>query len=190
MKKFIPNNNFKKGNTMSFDIEKFKTDYGKWVEKFHADFETGKFDKAVKEYPLVVSEDIPWAPFEGEASEKTFALISSGGLYIKDSQPAFVTDSIHGDASFREIPKDVNYADIGIAHGHYDQRLAEQDLNTIFPLRHFIELEKKGIIGKLADTHYSFSYINDVAALVTETIPKVLDRIRAEGVDVLFLVPV
>ena len=175
---------------MSFNIEKFKADYAKWVEKFHKDFEAGKFDKAVKEYPLVVSEDIPWTPYTGEASEKTFALISSGGLYIKDSQPAFETDSIHGDASFRKIPKDVSYKDIGIAHGHFDQSLAEQDLNTIFPLRHFIELEKEGIIGKLADTHYSFSYVNDVATLVTEAAPKVLNRIRAEGVDVLFLVPV
>jgi len=175
---------------MSFNLEKFKADYGKWVEKYLSNFGAGKTDKAVKGYPLVVSDDIPWTPFTGQPSEKTFALISTGGLYMKDSQPAFETGTIHGDASFREIPKNVHYPDLGIAHGHFDQRLAEQDINTIFPLRHFIELEKEGIIGKLADTHYSFSYVNDVATLITEAAPKVLDRIRAEGVDVLFLVPV
>jgi hypothetical protein len=123
---------------MSFNLEKFRTDYGKWVEKHLADFEAGKTDNAVKEYPLVVSEDIPWTPFTGKASKKTFALVSSGGLYVKENQPAFETASIHGDASFREIPRDVPYPDLGIAHGHYDQRLAEQDLTTIFPLEHFI----------------------------------------------------
>ena len=39
---------------MSFNLEKFKADYGKWVEKHLADFEAGKVDKAVKEYPLLV----------------------------------------------------------------------------------------------------------------------------------------
>ena len=63
---------------MSFNLEKFRTDYGKWVEKHLADFEAGKTDNAVKEYPLVVSEDIPWTPFTGKASKKTCALVSSG----------------------------------------------------------------------------------------------------------------
>jgi len=175
---------------MSLDLQKLKADYEKWVDEYRADFEAGKVEKAVKNYPMVISEDIPWTPFRGDPSEKTFALITSGGLYLKSSQPAFETGTIHGDASFREIPRTVRYEDIGIAHGHYDSSLAEQDLNTIFPLRHFIELEKEGIIGKLADTHYSFSYVNDVADLLTGSAPKVLDRIRAQAVDALFLVPV
>ena len=175
---------------MPLNIEKLKADYKEWVDEYRADFEAGKVDKAVKNYPMVISEDVPWTPFVGKPSEKTFALITSGGLYLKNSQPAFETGTIHGDMSFREIPRTVRYEDIGIAHGHYDPSLAEQDLNTIFPIHHFIELEKEGIIGKLADTHYSFSYVNDAAALVAESAPKVLDRIRAESVDALFMVPV
>ena len=175
---------------MTIDLEKFKADYNKWIEKYQADFEAGKVQEAVKNYPFVEPEDVSWTPFHGDPSEKTFALITSGGLYLKDRQPAFETGTIQGDASFREIPRTVRYQDLGIAHGHFDQSLAEEDLNTIFPIQHFIELEKEGVIGKLADTHYSFSYVNNVAELVEETAPKVFDRIRAEGVDALFLVPV
>ena len=175
---------------MPFDLEKFKADYEKWVETYRSDFQAGKTKEAVKNYPFVVSEEVPWAPFSGEPSEKTFALITSGGLYIKDSQPAFEPETIHGDTSFREIPGTVRFEDIGIAHGHYDTGLAEADLNTIFPIQRFIELEKEGIIGKLAETNYSFSYVNDVATLLTETAPQVIDRVKAQGVDALFLVPV
>ena len=52
------------------------------------------------------------------------------------------------------------------------------------------ELEKEEVIGRLADTQYSFSYVNDAVTLVTETVPEVIRRIKAQGVDVVFLVPV
>ena len=54
----------------------------------------------------------------------------------------------------------------------------------------FGELERDGVIGKLAKTNYSFSYVNDVASLVTGTIPEFITRLKTAGIDVLFLVPV
>ena len=175
---------------MPIDLEKFKIAYEKWVEESLSDYQAGKMDDIVKKYPAIVSDDVPWTHFKGEPSEKTIALITSGGLYLKDSQPAFNTGSIHGDTSFREIPKDTQPDELGIAHAHYDHSLAEQDINIIFPIHRFIELEKEGIIGKVADTNYSFSYVNDVVTLATKTVPEFIARIKAQGVDVLFLVPV
>jgi D-proline reductase (dithiol) PrdB len=144
----------------------------------------------VKKYPLIAPDDIPWPAYNGQPSNQTFALVTSGGLYLRDSQPPFDTESIHGDISFRELPKTVRQQDIGIAHLHYDHSPAEQDMNIVFPIQRFVELEKEGIIGKLTDTHYSFSYVNDAVSLVTQTVPKFIARIKAAGVDVLFLVPV
>ncbi|MDP4979931.1 MAG: glycine/betaine/sarcosine/D-proline family reductase selenoprotein B, partial [Desulfobacterales bacterium] len=123
-------------------------------------------------------------------AEQTFALVTSGGLFLKDSQPAFDTVSIHGDPSLREIPKTVSQGDIGIAHAQYDHSLAEKDINIIFPIHRMIELEEEKIIGRVVATNYSFSYVNDVVTLVTETIPKFISRIKADGVDVVLLVPV
>lgn len=175
---------------MSFDLEKFKSAYDKWVTESLPDYQAHKMDEIVKRYPFVITDDVPWTPYSGKPSEQTFALVTSGGLYLKDSQPPFDTESIHGDPSFREIPRTAQPEDLRFAHAHYDHSLAEQDVNTIFPIQRFIELEKERIIGKLTQTHYSFSYVNDVQPLITNTIPELIGRIKAAGVDVLFLVPV
>ncbi|HIJ57686.1 MAG TPA: hypothetical protein HPQ03_16400 [Deltaproteobacteria bacterium] len=175
---------------MTIDLKKFKPDYEKWVEESLPDYRAGNMKEIVKKYPFIVSKDVPWTPYRGKPSEQTFALVTSGGFYLKDSQPAFDTESIHGDTSYREIPKTVRQEDLGIAHAHYDHSLAEQDINTIFPIHRFIELEKEEVIGRQADTQYSFSYVNDAVTLVTKTVPEVIRRIKAQGVDVLFLVPV
>ena len=175
---------------MPIDLEKFKPAYEKWVAESLPDYRAGNMTEIVKKYPFISPDDIPWMPYQGQPSDQTFALVTSGGLYLKVSQPPFDTESIHGDTSFREIPRTVRQQDIGIAHAHYDHSLAEQDINTIFPIQRFNELENEAIIGKLADTHYSFSYVNDVATFVTETVPEVISRIKSAGVEVLFLVPV
>jgi len=175
---------------MPIDLDKFKPAYEKWVEESLPDYQAGNVKEIVKKYPLIVSEDVPWTAYTGSPSEQTFALVTSGGLYLKDRQPPFDTVSIHGDSSFREIPKTVRPDELGIAHAHYDHSLAEQDINVIFPIQRFIELERENIIGRVADTHYSFSYVNDVVSLVTETVPKLIAQIKAAQVDILFLVPV
>ena len=175
---------------MSIDLERVGAAYKNWVEESLPDWQAGKIEDAIKRYPFVVSEDIPWTPFKGQPSEKTVALVTSGGLYLKDSQAAFEAESIHGDPSYREIPRAVQPEDLGIAHPHFDHSLAEQDVNTIFPIQRLVELEKEGIVGKVADTHYSFSYVNDVARLLTESVPKVIARLQSERVGMVFLVPV
>jgi D-proline reductase (dithiol) PrdB len=175
---------------MPIDLESFKPAYKKWVEEALPFFEKGDMKDIVKKYPFVMPEDMPWTPYKGRPSEQTIALVTTGGLYLKDQQPPFDTESIHGDPGFREIPRTVRQEEIGIAHAHFDHSLAEQDINIIFPIQRLIELEEEGVVGKLADTHYSFSYVNDVEPLVTETAPEVIRRLESEGVDVLLLVPV
>ena len=175
---------------MSIDLDAYKPAYEKWVEESLPDYRAGNMKEIIKKYPFIMPDDIPWTAYSGQPSNQTFALLTTGGLYLKDSQQPFDTESIHGDTSFREIPKTVRQRDSGIAHAHYEHSLAEQDINIVFPIQRLVELKKAGIVGNLADTHYSFSYVNDVVSLVTETISKFISRIQAAGVDVLFLVPV
>ena len=175
---------------MSFDLEKFKPAYAKWVEESLPDYNAGNMKEIVKKYPFIVPDDIPWTPYTGDPSKQTIALVTTGGFYLKDSQPTFDTVSIHGDTSYREIPRTVRQEELGIAHIHYDHSLTEEDLNIVFPVDRFNELEKEGVIGKVADTHYSFSYVNDVITLIEEVIPEFIAKVRAAGVDILFLVPV
>ena len=109
---------------MPIDLQQFKTAYEKWVEESMPDFQAGKMAEIVKKYPSIIPEDIPWMPYTGKPSEQAFALITSAGLYLKDSQSGFDTVSIHGDPSIREIPKAVRQEEIGIAHAQYDHSLA------------------------------------------------------------------
>jgi D-proline reductase (dithiol) PrdB len=175
---------------MPIDLEAFKAAYTKWVAEGLAEFQAGNVLEVVKRYPLIVSEDVPWTIYRGKPSEQTIALITSGGLYLKGRQPPFDTASIHGDPSFREIPKTARQEEFGIAHAHYDHSLAEQDVNVIFPLQRLIELEREKVIGKVAETHYSFSYVNDVVRLLTDSVPELLRKLKTAEVDILLLVPV
>jgi D-proline reductase (dithiol) PrdB len=175
---------------MPLDLAALQSAYTKWVEEGLADFQAGKVLEVVKRYPLVVSTDVPWTPYTGTASRETIALITTGGLYLRRSQPPFDTASIHGDPSFREIPRAACQADFGIAHAHYDHSLAEQDINVIFPLERLVELEREGVIGRVAEMHYSFSYVNDIVTLLTESVPQLLRQLKAAAVDILLLVPV
>jgi len=175
---------------MPIDLKNYKLEYEKWVEESLPDYCAGKMTEIVKKYPFIVSDGVPWTPFRGQPSEHTFAMVTSGGLYLKDSQLPFDTVSIHGDPSIREIPKTVRQEEIGIAHAHYDHSLGEHDINIIFPIQRLIELEKERIIGRLTDTHYSFSYVNNVVPLLTKTVPKLISRLKADEVDILLLVPV
>ena len=175
---------------MPINLNAFKPAYEKWVAESLPDYRAGNMKEIVKKYPFIAPDEIPWTAYNGQPSNQTFALVTSGGLYLKDSQPPFDTESIHGDTSFREIPKTVRQQDLGIAHAHYDHSLTEQDFNIVFPIQRFVELESEGIIGKFTDTQYSLSYVNDAVSLVTETVPKLISRIKAAGVNVLFLAPV
>ncbi len=155
-----------------------------------ADFQAGNVLEVVKRYPLIVSEEVPWTPYKGSPSQQTLALVTSGGLYLKGTQPPFDTASIHGDPSFREIPKTARQEDFGIAHAHFDHSLAERDINVIFPLQRLIELERDNLIGRVAQMHYSFSYVNDAVSLITDSVPTLLRKLKTDKVDLLLLVPV
>ena len=119
---------------MPIDFEKFKPAYEKWVEESLPDYQAGNMKKIIKKYPFIVSDGVPWTPYKGQPSEQTFALVTSGGFYLKEHQPPFDTVSIHGDTSFREIPKTVHQEDLAIAHAHYDHSLAEQDINGLIKI--------------------------------------------------------
>jgi D-proline reductase (dithiol) PrdB len=175
---------------MPIDLAEFEKEYEKWVEESLPDYRAGKMAEIVKKYPLITPHDIPWAPYLGEPSEQTVAVVTSGGLHLKDSQPPFDTSSIHGDPSIRYLPKSVRQEEIGISHAHFDHTLAEQDINIIFPVHRLLELEGEGVIGSLAETLYSVSYVNNVVPLVNEVVPELISRLERDGVDVLLLVPV
>ncbi len=97
-------------------------------------------------YQWTVNLASPWSAMIKPVRECRIALISSGGIYHKSQEPF---NPVKNDHTFREIPKTVDPADLYISHYSKNARDVK-DLNTIFPLERFRELETQRVIGELA----------------------------------------
>ena len=127
---------------------------------------------------------VPWANFVKPLAQSTVALVTTGGVYLQ-GQPPY---SEIGDASYRTIPRDTEPRDFHVWHAGYDNGPANRDINCIFPIDRFKELETEGVIGGLAETNYSFmGLIPEPTQLINETGPEVARRLKEEGVDAVFL---
>ncbi len=82
--------------------------------------------------------------------------------------------------------------DYKITHDYYDHSDAEKDLNIIFPLERLQELQEEGVIGQLANTHYSFMGHIDgrhIATLIGQSALAVVKKLKQDQVDVVLLTP-
>ena len=133
---------------------------------------------------IPTSDDIPWTPLKLPLNEATVALVATGGAHLCSEKPF----NLHSDASFRVIPRTAIADELCITHEHYDRRDAAADINLIFPLERLLELEARGIIGRVAHDHYSFGFADYPRELQApgHQIGEILARAH---VDLAFLVP-
>lgn len=132
---------------------------------------------------------VPWTPLTKPVRECKVALITMGGLHLP-SQAPFGDENNRGDPSFRELPRTLKTGEYGIAHSHYSHASVDQDINVLLPLDIFGELERDGIIGSLAQTHYSFmGSLPNPIPLIADTAPDVASRLKRDAVDICVLAP-
>lgn len=141
-----------------------------------------------KAYQWVKNTDQPpWQPLQKPLSECRVGLIASGGIYVT-GQVAF---HFKDDASFREIPTDVQTSDLRTAHFAYDQTDARRDPNVVFPIDTLRRLVKEGFIGSL--TKHAFTFMGGIYSsrkVSTELAPRLVQRLQREKADIALLVPV
>lgn len=138
-------------------------------------------------YIHLENQYVPWTPVKKPLSQSKVALITAGGFYIPPQEPFSDVDN-KGDHTFRELPYTLRTGGHLIVHAHYDHQWVLQDINCLLPLERFTELEQEGVIGQLAETHYSFmGSIPDPLPLVADTAPEVARRMRDRGVDICVL---
>ena len=156
----------------------------KYIELTRAAFSSQGFPP----YEWVVNRFAPFTPFQKNLNECRVSLLSTGGFYIRGKQEPF--DPNKNDLSFREIPKDIDVGELGISHNNYDRADAESDVNCVFPIERFRELEREGYIGELSLLNYTImGRIFRLTALKNELAPQILSKLKAHNVDVFFLVP-
>ena len=142
-------------------------------------------------YPFIVSEDAPFTPLSRPLAACTIVPITSGGLYLRDSQAPFDEPNPEGDQSYRTLPSSLTQADIAIAHGHYDPADALADYNAVYPVDWLRELAAEGGIGGVAPVGYSFmGYVTDAGTFAANTARTIAEQVVASGAHAAFLVPV
>ena len=134
----------------------------------------------------------PNAPLHKELNQCRVALITTAGLHLQE-QKSYDDRIIGGDCSYREIPNTIETQTLALGHRSkaFDASGTENDINLVFPLDRFRELENAGKIGARNDRHFSFmGSITKPKPLIKKTAPEVGEMLKADGVDVAFLTPV
>lgn len=137
------------------------------------------------------SEDIPWVPVKKRLRESKIAIVTTAGVHQKDQLPFDMKDK-DGDPTFRPIDVTRPLSDLMITHDYYDHSDANKDINIIFPIERLREIEREGIIGRVADTHYGFMGHIDgrhIHTLISDSAPKVATLLRRDGIDAVLLTP-
>ncbi|MBI2305437.1 MAG: hypothetical protein HYU86_11925 [Chloroflexi bacterium] len=165
-----------------FQLTAQAKDSGQWheVERFLEEWEERLTNFRIPFY----YDSSPWSPLGKPLSQCRLALITTGGLHLKDQEPF----NVEGDWSFRPIAKDTPKEQFRIAHIRYDTKGVLEDVNCIFPLDRLKELAEEGVIGHVADVHYGFmGYIPKPEGLLQDTVPQVASLLREAGVDAVLI---
>ena len=115
------------------------------------------------------------------------AIVTTAGLHVHGDRLFDMTS-----AEYRAIGRETAAGDIVMSHTsvNFDRAGFAEDVNVVFPVDRFRELEASGAIGSMADVHYSFmgAYLEPM-----DYAPSARDLatlLRGDGVDSVFLTPV
>lgn len=160
-----------------------------WQDRYKNYQPQGAKDDVGKDYTFVVNKHAPFKPARRAMPMLNLALISSAGAYI-DGTEAFNIESRGGDATFREIPIEVEATDLNYAARGYDPTAIQQDRNAQIPVDRLLEFEANAVIGQLNPVWWSFSgFIPDVSRLTDNLIPKLVERVKRYEVQAALLIP-
>lgn len=139
---------------------------------------------ALPQLRRLTSDVIPWTPPKHPLHEATVAIVTTSGVHMRDDPPF----KLHGDATFRVVPRTAEPGDLAISHQAYDTTDAQRDINLVFPLQRLRELEAEGVIGRVADRHYGFGLVGRASELIApgREVGRLLKRDR---VDLALFVP-
>ncbi len=141
-------------------------------------------------------EEAPvWAPFAKRLADSKIALLSSAGLYLQSSQPAFDLDRERaepdwGDPSWRAIPA-VREGSLGVAHLHINDADLLADPEIALPARLLSQLVSEGLVGAAAENHVAVMGYQDrrLVDWRETTAPAIVSFLRDQQVDGLVVAP-
>ena len=119
-------------------------------------------------------------------AQRRVAIVSSAALIQRGDKPF-----PFGSAECRFLPASVPAADILISHVsiNFDRTGFQRDLNVVYPIDRLRELAVEGVIGGVADTHFTVMGSTDPAGM-TEAADQIAGQLRQERIDAVLLSPV
>src|ERR1700759_63244 len=114
-----------------------------------------------------------------ELTRRRVAIVSSAALIRRGETPfAF------GSTECRFLPASVPMEDILISHVsiNFDRPGFQRDLNVVYPIERLRELAADGLIGGVADTHYTVMGSTDPVGM-TEAVEQIAGQLRQERID-------
>lgn len=135
--------------------------------------------------------DTPWTQVTKPLSASKIAVVTTAGIHHQYQKPFNMGDPA-GDPTFRMIDTKTIEKDYTITHDYYDHRDADKDLNIVFPVTRLKEMAAAGIIGSVAERHFSFMghiigpYIKE---LIQKSAPEIAVGFVKDHVDAVLLTP-
>lgn len=135
---------------------------------------------------LPVYEEQPWAHCP-PLDRCNVALLTSAGLHHVDDRAFSIVD-----LGYRVIPAHVDLAELTMTHSsvNFDRVGFQEDVNTVFPLDRLRELVDAGVVGSVANHHYSLMGAAWTPEMIEPTCIELARLLLADGVDAVCLVPV
>ena len=131
---------------------------------------------------------VPFTPFEGKLERATVAIVTAGGVHLKEQEAFNIADEL-GDLGYRVITPDVETSELMVTHHHYDHTDADTDINVVFPIDVLREMKENGAIGDVARKHIGYmGYTMQLKAMYEGTAPQIANEIdRGSRADVVVL---
>ncbi len=119
-------------------------------------------------------------------SQRRVAIVSSAALVRRGDKPF-----PFGSAECRFLPASMQASDILMSHVsiNFDRAGFQRDLNVVYPIDRLCELADDGVIGGVAETHFTVMGSTDPVGM-TGTADQIAGQLRQERIDSVLLSPV
>ncbi|OGB92720.1 MAG: hypothetical protein A2Z31_01100 [candidate division NC10 bacterium RBG_16_65_8] len=168
----------------------FRPQYDAWFADARPLIEAHQYQAAFKHYPFPAFTETPWTPLTLSLAEVRLGVVTTAGLYRKGVDAAFA-DTAEGDPRVVEIPREVNPAQLDIAHSHLPEDFIRSDMSMVLPLERLRALVRERRIGAIAPRLFSVVGYRTRAHDVAESTATAIAAAMAEdGVTLGLIVPV
>jgi len=119
-------------------------------------------------------------------AQRRIAVVTSAGLVRRGERP-FTS----GDVGYRVLPGDTGADQLLMSHVsvNFDRTGFQRDINVVFPVDRLREMAQAGVIGSVAETHYSFMGATDPRGMEANA-RSVAGMLKSDRVDGVLLTPV